>query len=1180
MSTDNSSTSITHPNSIHQDADAETGSADINEVLPERFLSPADLWQKVVEAGTEEKRRLLEGQAEELGQMHEAFGSARTDRLGKEAKSEEEILEALEQSASLPDDLAGETLQPGREPLMSEGALQMDTIRLPIGSEAEKIDEASSPRYCAGGLYQKATGRDLRAKRIEVVVPTEGITVEYKPNTPQKKSLLRCVPLADTPAKKEAVQLVFGGNLGDWQRQKVSKRLRSYLEANGLIPVFSTPETPVRDDRGSTTGFKSYTVTVMDREEAYRFTGDVGELHYLGGLFSGGGYVPGSEMPDYRRYTYIAMTPEEASKVGELLGAGPFVGEEGEVIVDGRAPILLPEWPDEDYLGSEVQYRAITGHDGNGELSFTKGMGRPYHPEAIKRAVEYYEEEMYNTELEGEFAVAHYVLRCCLDGNEPVVILVKDDMVKVGDERMAENGEALFAATFLRGHFDATGEGANRRPDEQYRIIGGTQLTQFLKPEGFELLEEHLEIEVGVLKEKLQSLEGIAEIASQRTAQQLEDVASGERSYQPGADMLSDAILGGGVRMSGSGWRSAFTGEQDSGHVQMLNSTRGRLDFAVAGYIRRQIFRGLGIYGYGSHHGTCADSQALLKHLWRTWVSPNYLDNARKGQMQMLESPIADTSATALPAKVTHLMNRDDDGDITISLAAEMEVGGKPMKVILTWGFPVVDVPVLWAMPAETDTPFDARSDVEDERFRRILKIFGPELRDDQPALAEDGITLLRASNAWRLSNKGAKQQVSKQKVRGELDLESALAMVDRKRQLNRAGPLTRDLERLGDLMAASQIRGTEIYQDFGAGHPRIKQFENAWQKAFKRACSTSVSIEENLTAFKYQTQPDLSSPNLRFVELGLEDGSHVRNEILPLDYHHTTQQLTGILPQHSQRRSGHTLTDWEGPSGRSRHARLLNRIVNGPLQKVAGAMERIDTSVEPFRQAIRRRLQNWWETDATNEDVDRVKREASYVEQLCGHYREFWRKLMDKESELMRAAKDERKMREKIDEWHSQAARQITLTMQAMSRAVSWQGLAMGIYNDWEVQTGRDGESYGNSPAAGVALITGRMGQVLLPPEIHVEPVEPTESFTVVWRAGAEIPADRLGQTTTVRRIAVDREERVIYAELPSGETIDLRVDEEQTLPPEAAVIEDGPYRLRLSATAPSQGILRWMRG
>lgn len=1141
----------------------------------ERFhrLDNADaLWNVINSVDSTELQHFLMDKAEEAGTMQEKHGGTRIDRLFAEKKSTEEIENAFSRKDRR--EILKDAMQPTREPILGEGAVKVPTYRHK-DDRLDKVEESSGKRYCAGAYMEQDQGLDFRFARHEVVVPATKIDGAYEPKTTQQEDLLECVPIPSTESESMAVTNVFGGRIDLWQKDRIKTRFENYLEEEGLIPIFSTPQTPVRNENGSTTGFASYTVTVMDKEEALKFTGDVGELHYLQALLSGGGYQPGTELPDYRKYEYRSLMPEEANPLGELLGIGPFRDEDGEIVIDGRGLILMGEWPEEDWRATECQGRCVTGHDGNGPRTVTKGMFDPIHPQALERAITFYEEIIVEDLGEDNpYTEAYEMIKRAYGAGEQLLVVIKDDQVKVGWQDMPSQGEALFCGTFLRGHFETSGPDHHLRPDEQYRIIGGSQPTQFLKPEGRKLLVKHLEKEVDILSEKLKTVDGLMEIASKTIAEKREEIEEGD-TYETGGDMLTDAFVGGGVRLSGEGARQHLKGEDQAGHINMLSSVKGRADFAVSSYFRRHICTGFGIYGYGSHHGTCADSEELLKNLWRTRVNKNYLKHSQEGRMMKIDSPFADTSATVLPAKVTHLMNRDDDGDITISLAANVEVDGKPRKVILTWGFPVVDVPVLWCMEEGTDTPFDARSEEENKRFKRIIQIFGPEAKNGQPSLEEDEVTLLEASNAWRLSNKGAKEQVDKEKIHGDLNLNSALGMVERKRKLNNAGPLTRDIERLGDIMFKIQQEAKRVHER-GGDDFRLQGIEKQWENAFHRAGGTSVKIEDNLTAFKYDTDLDFSKPNLEFAAINYDSSQEVRNHTLPLDYHNECNQLAGVTEEETKQRSGTSLEEWDGPGGNSFYAKMLRYIVKGPAQKVVQAMQEIKTNVAPFRAALRRRLKNWLE-DATKEEVERIKNEKRYVMELCDNYREFWSELMQIEEELMMEAKDQKEMRKAIDEWHSTAARQISLTMQALSRTVSWPGLAFGLWKDWEPYIDEEGRERYRKTSAGVALMTGRMGQVLLPPEFEVEEVKPMEDCCVVWRSGPELPFKAKAATKEVEEIAVDREERVIYTRLETGEQIALQVDEEQTLPPKHVEATE-EYTVRLSATTPSQGLMRWM--
>jgi hypothetical protein len=1083
------------------------------------------------------------------------------------------LAEDAEDPTELP---APDTADFGRQPQEKYGGIQVDLHR--IGGE--KIEESSGVRYCLAGHWRHVTGQDPRPKRYEVVLPPENNPVDEttRPQSESDVALMQTVAQPQTAEEARSAK----GRLAEWQRSQAKTRLREEIVNSGRLAVHAEAEQP----HGI---LKSFTVTALDAEFVHSFAHDLSELHYLKGFTSGGGYLPNSDKPDYRRYDYMALDAVEASVVAQALGVGPYVrpvddeekadlernGQMYKVIVDGRGMLLHPSSPS-THEEREFQLRAAIGHDGRPK-GYAKGMARVYDGDVMAEALAWARDNGAET--------AVTILEHVLETGEPTLILVKDDQIKVGHERIRPYGEALVAATHLRGTDQTetveTESGSYERAKPQYgRIRSNPQVTQLLTPDGFELLEEHLRTETRIVADKLRTVPGIAELVSQSVRQQLEEAKQG--TYHQGRDQLTDAIIGGGVRMKQSDWEDALTGGQ--GQIQMLPSTLGRLDFNISAYVRSHLLTAMGIYGYGHHHAACENSSALCRSLWQS--SP----------------PQTDASAVAFPYKVSRLMNADDDGDIVVSLAADAEVliadeDGTPtgetqvQKVVLTWRYPCVDVPVLWAFPKGTPTPFDGADDEERARFKRIIEVFGPKHEEGEPGFEEDEVTLLSTHNAVRLSDQGAKEQVDKTRASGPVNTKTSMELVDKKRQLGQAGPLTRDLERCADLLALAMRKGNKALEK--GWNALYEESGEIYNDAMDLATTTSVRIEDNLTAFKYETMPTLEGVRFDIEKLAREPmgkgevylGSDeaVRQNV-PLDYHDVVDAVDSVLPRYA--REGISLIGgldpddsedyepWEGPNGPSRHAGLIRRICQEEIPKVADSLASIETTKVPFRKVLAQRARDYF--DEHPDEKERLVAESRYVLQLCRHYRQFWRTVNDKETEARTRVAETEEFEKRIQEWRSRAARGIHESMKALARDVSPEGLAYGIARDWNPDRG-------HSASAGMAMLTGRIGEVLLPAGTEVESVRSDEQYRTVFTRGDDIPgAFQTDTVTVVDLIRLDSSENEPDARilLESDEAFNIHVKSDEPGHPVPADVATGEYTMELTKTSRRGGLLRWRRG
>jgi hypothetical protein len=177
--------------------------------------------------------------------------------------------------------------------------------------------------------------------------------------------------------------------------------------------------------------------------------------------------------------------------------------------------------------------------------------------------------------------------------------------------------------------------------------------------------------------------------------------------------------------------------------------------------------------------------------------------------------------------------------------------------------------------------------------------------------------------------------------------------------------------------------------------------------------------------------------------------------------------------------------------------------------------------------------------------------------------------------------AVDKEQAKEQRDKGISLAGRHIHLVMQAMSQNLSPAGLAHGVMRDWNTWTDNQGNERSNSPAAGMALITGRMGEVFIPQSFMIgAPLKDTRTkHTVVWRSGGPLPVAEIGTRRRASSVRVDTENRVIALELEAdelheeSELVSVNVDDDQPLP---SGFPDG-ISVYLCRVSDAQGVLLW---
>jgi hypothetical protein len=242
-----------------------------------------------------------------------------------------------------------------------------------------------------------------------------------------------------------------------------------------------------------------------------------------------------------------------------------------------------------------------------------------------------------------------------------------------------------------------------------------------------------------------------------------------------------------------------------------------------------------------------------------------------------------------------------------------------------------------------------------------------------------------------------------------------------------------------------------------------------------------------------------------------------------------------------------------------------LRRLCREHLPKIGQALAQIEDTTTPFQSQLRRKVQEYHQ--AHPDERERLIGEARYGRQLCRHYRSYWREVARLEEAALERAGRTDDMKDRLQQWRAHAARAIHESMKALAQKLSPEGLAYAVYLDWKQDV---------SASAGMALLTGRVGECLLPAGVPVEPLQRREQYRVVFRTGADLPIPYQGGTEPVERVRLlDSSEngpdlRVTVA----GETIDLHVDGDE-VPEEIPV-----YDVRLTRTARRSALLRWTRG
>jgi hypothetical protein len=977
----------------------------------------------------------------------------------------------------------------------------------------------------------------------------------------------------------------------------------AYLRQENLIPVKADPWTRME---GHPT--RSWTIKAVGQDLVEAIADGISEMHYLSSLFSGGGFSGHDSeerpLPKQSVVGCVQMSPREISAVTELLTGQLFAGE--EVVRDGGAPYIPSEEEEGTWKCLEGQFRSVSfGAETFEELksstsreealshleeaAVSKGTLRPYRRRFIRRRLEQFredlralwpEEKARYRKVRDRYWRAHEVLRRALSSDDGTLILAKEDQVKIGSGAH-ESGRALVTRTFLEGEGspDRSGEGrlelrrermkpsatspsAPLRPElkaahahtetsvrampVQYPMQMNSQQFQFLKPSAEKPFYEHLRKRARELREKLCTTQGIASLVSEQEAQTRRDLESEEETpleVDQDKTLLNLAIQSGAVQMESKAREAALRGETPSPEqVHMPRQVHSRLGSVLASRASKGLLRGLGGEGKGYLHATVQDSQRMCTRLWRAGeASISTPDEVRYRSRY----PFYDASCCALPQRVTGLMNADDDGDLTVGIAAPYELeDGRVVKMVLLWRYPCVDAPIFWALPAGEKTPFDAESPAQRETYRDVLEIFKPYVPDGEPGLHSDGITLARTERAWRLSDKGAKGQVTKERISGEITPKAAFDFCLRGASLDQAGPLTRDLERFGEL--ARRARKEQVESP-----AQQEYFEQAKREFLARGGETQVSTEELLSAFKYRTQggseeafqspPFVPETHTMQDPLGHHGEENVTRRVLPMDYHGELQSVERCVEAYASE----TETSLEGLELTTgcMISQALAKLMEEEVSSILDAFRRIDTSPTYFSHGppsqspggLKKDLVEW-HSSASEEDVKEVKAQSVKIRQAFGVWRRAWTLLIEEQEEIIQAADPAEKQEviERIQEERQEISGALRRYMKSVAKGKRPCALKHAIFVDWGIEE--------NSAAAGMALVSDRLGEVFPAPDVTYN-AAPQEVGSAVAYCHSDLPG-RLFEEVEVTRCAEapegDGPEGSLVAEA-AGETYHL---------------------------------------
>jgi len=1028
-------------------------------------------------------------------------------------------------------------------------------------------------------------------------------------------------PELDIPAptnKKARLAIQTGAvQLGEWQRNKVRERATRFFAENNLIPIKADPVSGVDGTPCRSFTIKAMNKDVV--KAIAGGIGEMHYLSSLfsGGGFSG---YDKSEtpLPKQSEECFHALPPEEITRVTELLvgarfdgivdGGSPYIpaaGSEGTWrALEGQ--FRAASFPDRSLqrLRSASTREAALSALENAQIS--KGTLRPYRRSFIWRRIQRFWQDLEEAPaaqadaLYERYADAVNILTKALYREDDTLILALGDQVKIGSgqEGVPQEGKALITRTFLEGEaqtideptgkvegkpvfepdyslsprrkqmvaYHAHSGSRKRKKPVQFRIIKNPQTFQFMKPSAERPFWEHLKKRTQKTYEKLCTTGGIAELISENEALAREEIENGDGVVvSQDKTLLNLGIQTGAIQMESSAREKALKGElPDPSEIHMPRQLLGRLDAVLGAHVKRHLLRGLGGEAKSYLHATVENSQKLVRRLWGIGAA-NYLGEEKV--IYNRKYPFYDQSCCALPEKITSLMNADDDGDLTQGIAAPYALGddseesskggSRVVKMVEVFRYPCVDAPIYWALPAGTKTPFDAESEEEREAYQDMLAIADPYVPEDEPPVQSDGITIAKAQNMWRLSGSGAKEEIEMERISGEITTESAFSFCERGASLSQAGPLTRDLERFGELARRAKLEA-KAADDPG----REKYFEQAVEEFLARGADTQLKTESVLSAFKYHTSEGFESPPMvprsqtMNDPLRMGDSENVTRDILPMDYHgeiSSIERATGRFASENE-------TSLEGLSGESspakgsltenrltrgcRISRILGHLIETQMPKLWEAVKEIDTDPTYFTHGsgnggLKKQLTEWYE-NATEEEAQRVKTESQKCRQAFEVWRKAWQLVIEEQQRLLNEASalEKEDLMEELAEERQAISQCLRRYMRAVAKGKRPESLQHAIFVDWGQEE--------NTAAAGMALISDRLGEVFPRAEVTYEPSEDPEDTAVVY-SHEDFPG-LMFEETPVSKLAT-REDGSAVAETPEKSLLLHPANGEETI-------------------------------
>jgi hypothetical protein len=253
-------------------------------------------------------------------------------------------------------------------------------------------------------------------------------------------------------------------------------------------------------------------------------------------------------------------------------------------------------------------------------------------------------------------------------------------------------------------------------------------------------------------------------------------------------------------------------------------------------------------------------------------------------------------------------------------------------------------------------------------------------------------------------------------------------------------------------------------------------------------------------------------------------DSENVTRDILPMDYHaeiSSIERTTGRFASESE-------TSLEGLSGESsckgsltkgcRISRILKRLIDTQMPNLWEGVKEIDTDPTYFTHGsgnggLKKQLTEWYE-DATEKEAQRVKNQSLKCRQAFKVWRRAWQLVIEEQQTLLNEASalEKKELMENLAEERQAISQCLRRYMRAVAKGKHPKALQHAIFVDWGQE--------GNTAAAGMALISGRLGEVFPRAEVTYEPADDPEDTTVVY-SHEDFPG-LMFEETPVRKLAV----------------------------------------------------------